>query len=631
MNKHFIIIFSLCLMSLPEALAQTTNNNFFENGNEWNDLNSFQNNASQNQKPQKVPTTAPSAAIKQGLSQEPKPNNHTNPSPHTQQGQAPQTKAIKKTDKKVKPVVIREQLMEQEEVEGPDMPLDFLKPDLGVIKDLKEAKEREGVNLYSPKSNQVRPRYDYRDQEVPKFYQDHLPSQVNKHIPKLLFQKEFSQMIYAAITKGDISAISALLQKGADINSKIVENGLTPLMIATKTNNAQVVRYLITKGADLNIKSNNGRTALHIATMNNLFDMFAILVKAGAQVDIKDNNDKIALEYVSPTRMDAYSLEIAEASKNRESILLDMVKLGNLNTVNYLLDESEVNIDAQNENGDTPLIIATKANNEQMVGLLLAKDATPDMANKKNITASQIAKQNQNIKLATLIETALIRKELENNISHAVNVKNIPSPSNIKAPAQKIGESNTLESTQPTNPDNNKEEDFWSKLKKGIFGDDNNNDIKGAKDLKKEQTSEEDGFNTIEISNPQQPKEEKTNDFFKDLKESLFGQNEANKTTSKKAKLQQTNEPAAIMHADIINPTMPDTTVATDNIETQKISSPSQQEVANKQDEFKLMDIFQDVVDDKNKAKESTSTIDAVVGPTPNRPISIIPQGTWSD
>lgn len=635
MNKSLVILY-LCLMSSAGAQAQQPSNDFFNRGDNWNGINSFKDYKSQqkqNNNQQQV----------QQAAQNPSKENPVGPPPplpyNTQdilksQGnepimnqQVPKSQQLNSDKNNVKkmPVVLKEQTVTQEEMEGPDLPLELLQAkSKDPIDKLIKSKENEGTKLYSPKDNQVRPRYDYRDKQPPKYYQDHLPNATNKHIPRLTYEKEFSQMLYSAIVEGNISAINSLLQKGADINIQLAESGSTPLMAATRTNNAQAVRYLITKGADLNAKSSNGRTALHIAAMNDLYDIFTILIKAGAQIDIKDYGDKSPLEYINPAKIDKYSHIIALTSKNKEQFMFNMVKLGNIITVNRLLSDTDVNINAQDDNGDTPLIVAAKENNELMIRLLLSKNANPHVLNKQHLTASQIAKQNQNTKLLALIETAIIHAELESNKTTVVADNEATTGINTN---YKI-DSNENKKQEPTTSSDN-QEGFWSRIKRSILGDEESTTKKD--DLTKgssEEDLEDDDVNAMNVSDQKQLPEEKKGNFFSDLKESIFGKSNGITENGKEAAPQEIQQP----ESQIIINTAP-SSVVPEEIETHKIVPPSQSEIKVKQDESKLMDMFKDVINEnKDQVAESSTATDSINSnlPVAKQPINIIPQG-WGN
>lgn len=91
------------------------------------------------------------------------------------------------------------------------------------------------------------------------------------------------QLLHHAIERhsDNIAILSLLLGKGADINSTMYEDHYpsralfsfmdlgTPLHKAAELGKADVVRYLVSKGANLNNKDAKGRTALEYARMLN--------------------------------------------------------------------------------------------------------------------------------------------------------------------------------------------------------------------------------------------------------------------------------------------------------------------------------------------------------------------------
>ena len=66
-----------------------------------------------------------------------------------------------------------------------------------------------------------------------------------------------------AILKGDIATVKKFIEYGADVNE--MSNGLTPLMFAARYNKVEILKYLIEKGADKQVKDERGNTALKYA------------------------------------------------------------------------------------------------------------------------------------------------------------------------------------------------------------------------------------------------------------------------------------------------------------------------------------------------------------------------------
>lgn len=122
-----------------------------------------------------------------------------------------------------------------------------------------------------------------------------------------------------AIGDGKFFAAKALIDAGADVNSRSGYEEVTPLMvvatqIAAKTRSGNLAqgpqpldlaRALIDKGADVNAKSKDGVTALMIAAGHNNAAIIGLLVGAGADPNVKSRQGKTALEIATSAGFDS--------------------------------------------------------------------------------------------------------------------------------------------------------------------------------------------------------------------------------------------------------------------------------------------------------------------------------------
>ncbi len=74
-------------------------------------------------------------------------------------------------------------------------------------------------------------------------------------------------------------------------------NGSNLLHIASNIKEPLAVKFLITKGLDLNIANNSGVSAVHIATANNSKEIVGLLLENGAYADVLDAQGKTPLHY----------------------------------------------------------------------------------------------------------------------------------------------------------------------------------------------------------------------------------------------------------------------------------------------------------------------------------------------
>jgi ankyrin repeat protein len=94
--------------------------------------------------------------------------------------------------------------------------------------------------------------------------------------------------IFHAIEIGDLARVKALIEQGVKIDA--VDNfGYSPLHMASAEHQDAILRYLMDKGADLNLPDrNSGATLLHyVANFNQLAAADAALAK-GARLAVED-------------------------------------------------------------------------------------------------------------------------------------------------------------------------------------------------------------------------------------------------------------------------------------------------------------------------------------------------------
>jgi ankyrin repeat protein len=96
--------------------------------------------------------------------------------------------------------------------------------------------------------------------------------------------------LYVAAGKGHLDACKILLEKGT---SK--ENINSSFFWAAMAGEDEVCSYFISKGVDVNFQNIIGLTALHVAAQDNRIDVVKLLVKKGADVNVKSNDGETPL------------------------------------------------------------------------------------------------------------------------------------------------------------------------------------------------------------------------------------------------------------------------------------------------------------------------------------------------
>jgi len=103
-----------------------------------------------------------------------------------------------------------------------------------------------------------------------------------------------------AIEKNDAEKTWHLTEeKKVDVNHKYNEYGITPLHLAVKTGNMDIVKYLVKKGANVNAQLRDKVTPLHWACCKGHHEIVAYLISKGAEIDLKDIDGLTALHTAS--------------------------------------------------------------------------------------------------------------------------------------------------------------------------------------------------------------------------------------------------------------------------------------------------------------------------------------------
>ena len=190
----------------------------------------------------------------------------------------------------------------------------------------------------------------------------------------------FCNSIHDAARNGDSFAVLTLLNTGIDINKKN-KDGWTALHIAASKNRLEIVELLIENGAEVDSKGDpstvfiwqGGFTPLHYATVNGHKDIVELLINRGAQVNAKTDNGFTPRDWAIK-RSHTHIADLLKTYGGKTSSIHTHVRDGDLAGVQAYLD-SGVDINARDENGSTPLHIASLNGQEQVVELLINRGA----------------------------------------------------------------------------------------------------------------------------------------------------------------------------------------------------------------------------------------------------------------
>lgn len=215
-----------------------------------------------------------------------------------------------------------------------------------------------------------------------------------------------STPLILATYSGHLKIVKILIENGADINLTSNDK-TTPLIWATVGSHTAIVRYLLNNNADINAKDKHGFTALMWAASKSNESLIKIFLQYDADTQIKNYNSESASElakkagnirlfYIIKDHKGADKANLREniikavsnndliylskqygvkfneiTDKDNNNILHLAIQKGKRDVIDWILTNNKVNVNSQNNQGNTPLIEAILNNDDITVSNLL--------------------------------------------------------------------------------------------------------------------------------------------------------------------------------------------------------------------------------------------------------------------
>jgi len=90
-------------------------------------------------------------------------------------------------------------------------------------------------------------------------------------------------LLHLAIDKGNTSVVKVLLELGADVNAATTQDEETPLLLATRKGDLEMVKLILDHKPDVTHRNVSGMTSLHVAYSLGQFDIASALLKQAAK------------------------------------------------------------------------------------------------------------------------------------------------------------------------------------------------------------------------------------------------------------------------------------------------------------------------------------------------------------
>ncbi|XP_063705698.1 26S proteasome non-ATPase regulatory subunit 10-like [Culicoides brevitarsis] len=141
----------------------------------------------------------------------------------------------------------------------------------------------------------------------------------------------------------------------------------TPLILATLKGSLPCVKFLVSKGANVNAKNWQGHSPFQYACSKGHKDIVEFLLTAGADPNVRDDRNDVPLHRLA--------------------------SLGRTEIMKLLFDwKGKLDVNVQNKEGSTPLHLACEDEQIQCAMMLLEKGANVEIQNKEKKTPLDLCK-----------------------------------------------------------------------------------------------------------------------------------------------------------------------------------------------------------------------------------------------
>lgn len=214
--------------------------------------------------------------------------------------------------------------------------------------------------------------------------------------------------LHFAASSGDRDRVLSMLSKGAYI--EVVSNeGKTPLYEASKAGMLSTVKLLAEHDADISARSHVGFTPLHVAAEYNHHSVVSYLLTQGASPNIKNQWLQTPLSQASWRFADSKMIELliqngADADAQDDKGFTPLHRAAGRNKVEILraLVDNGANPDIETPRGYTPLMYAAYKGKIDAVAILLESGASIKKTPGSNSALNQ-AKNNEHHDIADLL------------------------------------------------------------------------------------------------------------------------------------------------------------------------------------------------------------------------------------
>lgn len=207
--------------------------------------------------------------------------------------------------------------------------------------------------------------------------------------------------LFAAANQGHVEIVKVLVEAGANVNARSLNNA-TPICFAAAKGFTEIVQILAKAGAIVDTTV-SGWTPLHFAVSKGHIETVEALLKASASVSLPASNGHtpvaIAIQARNPKMLDCL-LAVGHADPNGECkgwLPIHIATLAGTEECVKVLLHHGANINGQKADGVCALMIAAEKDMPSMIDLLLDADADMELVARNSATPLWMAMRKGNM------------------------------------------------------------------------------------------------------------------------------------------------------------------------------------------------------------------------------------------
>lgn len=191
-------------------------------------------------------------------------------------------------------------------------------------------------------------------------------------IKRMLTRSHYTEKLISACLENRYKSayVHDAVKNGADVNAIHPVNDQSLLMLATRREDLDMMKFAVKYGANIDLKNSDGRTALMYA-MPKKQEIATWLIENGADINAQTYDGRYVLDWAALFgRDDQIKMLLDRKAKFSDQALLSSVVNGHTRSVKLLL-KAGANVHAENARGKKMLVIAAKGEFVSMINELL--------------------------------------------------------------------------------------------------------------------------------------------------------------------------------------------------------------------------------------------------------------------